>query len=87
MNETLFRSGVRADYFYILESGSVNVEMDWQGEPIRLHTARATEVIGVFPIIGTSERSTTAIPSENGGAYRIAADALLDVREIHAQYF
>jgi predicted acylesterase/phospholipase RssA/CRP-like cAMP-binding protein len=87
VNETLFRSGARADYFYILESGSVNVEMDWQGEPIRLHTARATEVIGVFPIIGTSERSTTAIPSENGGAYRIAADALLDVREIHAQDF
>ena len=86
-DESFFQSLEPADCIFLVKSGKVDVAMDWQGERIRLNTAGPADVIGVFPVIGTSVRSTTAVACEDCSVYRLPSEAFLRIREFAPRDF
>lgn len=71
--ESLFQEGDQTSFFYIIESGRVEVfTKNSQGEKVSLATLSDGEPIGEFAMITQKPRSASATALEPTTAYRVS---------------
>ncbi len=77
--DRLFSEGDPGDAAYIVESGSVGIYKDLEGENIHLATLHQGELFGEMAVIDGSPRMASAVVMEDCVVVKIAAD-LLDAK-------
>ena len=82
-NETIFRSGVRASHFFVLQKGRVNLRLPAEAHEASLVVGRIGEgdVFGLSPLLGSGRNTTTAQCTETSTVLAIEAEPLRAVLE------
>lgn len=71
-----FREGDAARSFFVLQSGSVVVEKDWKGVPIKLRRLNIGDCFGEMAIIDLQARSASVRAQSDCSALEITRDTL-----------
>ncbi len=70
---TIFHEGDPGDAMFIVESGSVGIVKEVEGETIRLATLNGGELFGEMAIIDGGKRMASAVAEEDSVVLRIPA--------------